>query len=46
MAVGEFAPEEIRAALCLTRRAAANQLALAQDLVVRLPAVWRALSAG
>ena len=36
---GEFAADEIRAALCLTRRAAVSLLQLARDLE-RLPQLW------
>jgi hypothetical protein len=44
--VGEFAADEIRAALTWTRRAADDQLALALTVVERLPAVHAALAAG
>ncbi len=44
--VGEFAAEEIAAALTWTRRAAEHQLSLGWSLVRRLPAVHAALSAG
>ncbi|HSJ29733.1 MAG TPA: DUF222 domain-containing protein, partial [Acidimicrobiia bacterium] len=37
---------EMRAALRWTRRAAESELALADDLIVRIPAVYRALSEG
>ena len=42
---GEFAADEIRAALCLTRRAALSLLQLARDLE-RLPALAAALRSG
>jgi len=42
----EFSPDEIRAALVLTRRAADAQFWLAHDLVTRLPAVHAAMNAG
>lgn len=42
----EFAADEIRAALTLTRRAAENRLGLATDLRERLPRVWEMLSQG
>lgn len=42
----EFAADEIRAALVLTRRAAEALFGLAYDLVSRLPAVWAAMDAG
>jgi hypothetical protein len=42
----EFQADEIRAALALTRYAAEHQLALARDLIERLPQVWDALHAG
>jgi len=38
--IGEFAADEIRAALGWTRRAAEHQLGLAYDVVERLPAVF------
>ncbi len=41
-----YADDEIRAALCLTRRAAGEQLSLAAALVDRLPRVHQALAAG
>ena len=44
--VGEFAADEIRAALCLTRRAADVALAEALDIVERLPQVHAALLSG
>ena len=44
--VGEFAADEIRAALCLTRRAADVALAEALDIVERLPQVHAALLRG
>lgn len=44
--ISEFAADEIRAALSWTRRAAEGFLALAHDLVERLPHVWQALQAG
>ena len=44
--VFEGAAAEIRAALCLTRRAADSELELAIDLKERLPQVWEALAAG
>lgn len=43
---GEFAADEIRAALTLTRRSADSQLALATELRERLPRVWEALHRG
>jgi len=43
---GEFAADEVRAALVLTRRAAENLCVFAEDLVRRLPAVQQALAAG
>lgn len=42
----EFAVDEIRAALCLTRRSAESQLTLACRLVEDLPSVWQALRDG
>jgi hypothetical protein len=42
----EFAADEIRAALALTRRAADAQFWLAHDLLTRLPAVHAAMDAG
>jgi hypothetical protein len=42
----EFSPDEIRAALVLTRRAADAQFWLAHDLLTRLPAVHAAMNAG
>ncbi len=42
----EFAADEIRAALMLTRRAADAQFWLAHDLLTRLPAVHAAMDAG
>ncbi|MBA2472661.1 MAG: DUF222 domain-containing protein, partial [Pseudonocardiales bacterium] len=42
----EFAADEIRAALVLTRRAADAQFWLAHDLLTRLPAVHAAMDAG
>jgi hypothetical protein len=42
----DLAASEIRAALCLTRRAADAQLDLAQELVERHPRVWEALHRG
>ncbi|MEE6263759.1 HNH endonuclease signature motif containing protein [Plantactinospora sonchi] len=42
----EFAADEIRMALCLTRRTAENTLHLAADLLRRLPRVYAALAAG
>src|SRR5690349_12815958 len=44
--VSEFAPDEIRFALTLTRNAANSQLSLAFQLLDRLPAVHAALSCG
>lgn len=44
--IGEFAADEIRAALTWTRRAAEDQLSLAVAVVERLPTVHRALEAG
>ncbi|MEE8407409.1 MAG: DUF222 domain-containing protein [Acidimicrobiia bacterium] len=44
--VNEFAPEEIGAALTLTRRMANRELAVALDTVRTLPAVHRALASG
>jgi hypothetical protein len=43
---GEFAADEVRAALVLTRRAAAARFDLAYGLATRLPAVLAALAAG
>jgi hypothetical protein len=40
------AAAEIRAALCLTRRAADTEVSFALDLQRRLPQVWSALAAG
>lgn len=42
----EFASDEIRAALALTRRSAEYRLAFADDLMSRLPDVWCMLSEG
>lgn len=42
----EFAADEVRAALVLTRRAAEAQFGLAYDLCMRLPAVHAAMAAG
>ena len=42
----EFAADEVRAALVLTRRAADAQFDLAYDLLTRLPAVHVAMNAG
>ena len=42
----EFASDEIRAALTLTRRSAESELDLAFDLRERLPRVWEALHEG
>jgi hypothetical protein len=42
----EFAADEVRAALVLTRRAAEAQLWVAYDLVSRLPQVYAAMLAG
>ncbi len=42
----EFSPDEVRAALVLTRRAADAQFWTAHDLLTRLPAVHAAMSAG
>ncbi len=42
----EFASDEIRTALTLTRRAADSELGLATDLKERLPTLWAALDAG
>jgi len=42
----EFASDEIRAALTLTRRAADSELGLATDLKERLPTLWAALDTG
>ena len=42
----EAASTEIRAALCLTRRAADTQLGLAVDVKERLPRVWEMLRGG
>jgi hypothetical protein len=44
--VDEFAADEVRAALSLTRRAADALVDLAWQVRVRLPAVWHALRAG
>ncbi len=46
MVPDEFAADEIRAALVLTRRAADAQFWLAHDLLTRLPAVHAAMDAG
>jgi hypothetical protein len=43
---GEFAADEVCAALMLTRRAADTQFWLAHDLLARLPAVHAAMDAG
>jgi hypothetical protein len=43
---GEFAADEVRAALALTRRAAAARFDLAYGLATRLPAVLVAMEAG
>jgi hypothetical protein len=43
---GEFAADEVRAALVLTRRAAQNLCAFAEDLAQRLPAVLAAFADG
>ena len=45
-AVDEFAVDEIRMALRLTRRAADTALSLAMDTIQRLPRVWATLLAG
>ena len=42
----EFSPDEVRAALVLTRRAAEAQFWTAHDLCTRLPAVHAAMAAG
>jgi hypothetical protein len=42
----EYAADEIRAALCLTRRSAESRLDYATDLVTRLPQVLELLDAG
>jgi hypothetical protein len=42
----EYAADEIRAALTLTRRAAEGRMALAGDIRERLPRVWQALHNG
>ncbi|MFQ5522762.1 MAG: DUF222 domain-containing protein [Acidimicrobiia bacterium] len=42
----EFASDEVRAALTLTRRSAENRMVLAFDLVERLPRVWKMLNTG
>ncbi len=42
----EYAADEIRAALTLTRRAAEYRLSFATDLIERLPMVWRLLDEG
>ncbi|MGQ0849005.1 MAG: DUF222 domain-containing protein, partial [Actinomycetota bacterium] len=42
----EFEADEVRAALVLTRRAAEEQMALAQMLVERFPRLWQALWSG
>ena len=42
----EFASDEIRAALALTRRSADYRLSFADDLIRRVPRVWRMLSEG
>ncbi len=43
---GEFASDEVRAALVLTRRAADSLCDLAEGVVQRLPSVFRAFAAG
>jgi hypothetical protein len=42
----EFASDEIRAALTLTRRAAESRLSDASDVVERLPRIWEMLDQG
>lgn len=42
----EFASDDIRAALCLTRRSAENELEFALELRGRLPQAWELLGAG
>ncbi|MFC0557382.1 DUF222 domain-containing protein, partial [Planotetraspora thailandica] len=42
----EYAADEVRAALVLTRRAAEREYAFAHDLCTRLPRVWQALLDG
>ncbi|HEX6302205.1 MAG TPA: DUF222 domain-containing protein [Acidimicrobiia bacterium] len=42
----EFAADELRPALRLTRRAAENRMALAFDLIERLPGAWDLLAEG
>jgi hypothetical protein len=42
----EFAADEVRAALRLTRRAAETEMDLAWRLRIRLPQVWKALHSG
>jgi hypothetical protein len=42
----EFAADELRPALCLTRRAAENRMDVAIDLRERLPRVWEMLDQG
>jgi len=42
----EFASDEIRAALTLTRRSAKYRLSFASDLMERLPEVWRLFTRG
>lgn len=42
----EFASDEIRAALVLTRRSAEYRLSFADDLIERLPRVWHMLREG
>jgi hypothetical protein len=42
----EFAADELRPALRLTRRAAENRMSLAFDMIERLPRVWELLAEG
>lgn len=42
----EFAADELRPALNLTRRAAENRMSLSLDLIERLPGVWELLAEG
>jgi hypothetical protein len=42
----EYASDEIRAALTLTRRSAEYRLSMASDIIERLPRVWDMLSQG
>lgn len=42
----KYSSDEIRAALCWTRRRADHEMSLAWSLLERLPGVWKALSQG